>query len=76
MVSNCGQPTAYLEAYMSKKVYIVAGPKFGEREGHILVISKHCMAYAVVVEPGGMIYSPTALENLASSLVKQNLISG
>jgi hypothetical protein len=31
---------AYLEAYMSKKVYIVAGPKFGEREGLILVISK------------------------------------
>jgi Reverse transcriptase (RNA-dependent DNA polymerase) len=31
---------AYLEAYTSKKVYIIAGPKFGDREGHILVISK------------------------------------
>jgi Reverse transcriptase (RNA-dependent DNA polymerase) len=31
---------AYLEAYTSKKVYIIAGPKFGDNEGHILVISK------------------------------------
>jgi Reverse transcriptase (RNA-dependent DNA polymerase) len=31
---------AYLEAYTSKKVYIIAGPEFGDREGHILVISK------------------------------------
>jgi Reverse transcriptase (RNA-dependent DNA polymerase) len=30
---------AYLEVYTSKKVYIIAGPKFGDREGHILVIS-------------------------------------
>jgi Reverse transcriptase (RNA-dependent DNA polymerase) len=32
--------TAYLEAYTSEKVYIVAGPEFGDREGHILLISK------------------------------------
>jgi hypothetical protein len=31
---------AYIEAYTSKIVYIVAGPEFGDREGHILVISK------------------------------------
>jgi Reverse transcriptase (RNA-dependent DNA polymerase) len=31
---------AYLEAYTSEKVYIFTGTKFGEREGHILVISK------------------------------------
>jgi Reverse transcriptase (RNA-dependent DNA polymerase) len=31
---------AYLEAYTTEKVYIVAGPELGEREGHILVISK------------------------------------
>jgi Reverse transcriptase (RNA-dependent DNA polymerase) len=31
---------AYLEAYTSEKVYIVTGPEFGDREGHILVISK------------------------------------
>jgi Reverse transcriptase (RNA-dependent DNA polymerase) len=31
---------AYLEAYTTEKVYIVAGPEFGEREGHILVIGK------------------------------------
>ncbi len=31
---------AYLEAKTSEKVYIIAGPEFGEREGHILVIVK------------------------------------
>jgi Reverse transcriptase (RNA-dependent DNA polymerase) len=31
---------AYLEAYTSEKVYIIAGPEFGEREGHILIIRK------------------------------------
>jgi Reverse transcriptase (RNA-dependent DNA polymerase) len=31
---------AYLEAYTSEKVYIIAGPELGEREGHILIISK------------------------------------
>jgi Reverse transcriptase (RNA-dependent DNA polymerase) len=31
---------AYLEAYTSEKVYIIAGPEFGELEGHILKISK------------------------------------
>ena len=31
---------AYLEAYTSEKVYIIGGPEFRDREGHILVISK------------------------------------
>lgn len=31
---------AYLEAKTKEKVYIVAGPEFGEREGHTLVIHK------------------------------------
>jgi hypothetical protein len=31
---------AYLEAYTSEKVFIIASPQFGEREGHILIISK------------------------------------
>jgi Reverse transcriptase (RNA-dependent DNA polymerase) len=31
---------AYLEAYTTERVYIIAGPEFREREGHILVISK------------------------------------
>jgi Reverse transcriptase (RNA-dependent DNA polymerase) len=31
---------AYLEAFTSEKVYIIAGPEFGEREGHILIISR------------------------------------
>ena len=31
---------AYLEATTKEKVYIVAGPEFGELEGHILIINK------------------------------------
>jgi uncharacterized protein YciI len=31
---------AYLETYTSEKVFIISGPEFGEREGHILIISK------------------------------------
>ena len=31
---------AYLEAYTSERVYIEAGPEFGELAGHILLISK------------------------------------
>ena len=31
---------AYLEADTREKVYIIAGPEFGEREGHTLVIKK------------------------------------
>ena len=38
MVGDIGN--AYLEAYTNEKVYIVAGPEFGELEGHTLVIEK------------------------------------
>ena len=31
---------AYLEAYTSEKVYVIAGPEFKELEGHTLIISK------------------------------------
>ena len=31
---------AYLEAKTKEKVYIVAGPEFGDKEGHTLVINK------------------------------------
>jgi hypothetical protein len=31
---------AYLESYTKEKVYIIAGPEFGEREGHCLIIVK------------------------------------
>ena len=29
---------AYLKAKTSKRVYIISGPEFSEREGHVLVI--------------------------------------
>ena len=38
MVGDIGN--AYLEAYTNEKVYIIAGPEFGELEGHTLVIEK------------------------------------
>jgi hypothetical protein len=31
---------AYLEAYTKEKVFIVAGPEFGELKGHTLIIVK------------------------------------
>ena len=31
---------ACLESYTQEKVYIVAGPEFGKREGHILIVQK------------------------------------
>jgi len=31
---------AYLEAKTQEKVYIIVGPKFGELEGHMLIIFK------------------------------------
>jgi hypothetical protein len=31
---------AYLEAYTAEKLFIMAGPEFGELEGHMLIISK------------------------------------
>ena len=31
---------AYLESFTKEKVYIIAGPEFGELEGHILVVQK------------------------------------
>ena len=31
---------AYLEAQTAEKVYIVAGPEFGDHEGHTLIIFK------------------------------------
>ena len=31
---------AYLESFTKEKVYIIAGPEFGEREGHTLIIQK------------------------------------
>ena len=44
--------SAYLEAQTSEKVYIIAGPEFGEREGHILVIHKACMDSEAVALAG------------------------
>ena len=31
---------AYLEAYTTEKVYFIAGPAFGDKEGHTIIIVK------------------------------------
>ena len=31
---------AYLESFTQEKVYIIAGPEFGDRQGHVLIIRK------------------------------------
>jgi Reverse transcriptase (RNA-dependent DNA polymerase) len=67
---------AYLEAYTTEKVYIIAGPGFGEREGHILVISKLCTVYVLVAELSGTTDSLIVLGNSDSSHVRQNQTSG
>ena len=43
---------AYLESYTKEKVYIVAGPEFGELEGCTLLLTKLCMVYAHLVYVG------------------------
>jgi hypothetical protein len=44
---------AYLEAETLELVYIIAGPEFGELEGHTLVFSRHFMV-STVLDFGGM----------------------
>jgi Reverse transcriptase (RNA-dependent DNA polymerase) len=59
---------AYLEAYTSEKVYVIAGQKLKDREGHILIISKALYG----LRSSGMIGLQTVLANLVSSHAKQN----
>jgi hypothetical protein len=40
MINATDISSAYLESYTKEKVYIVAGPEFGEREGHTLIIER------------------------------------
>ena len=37
---NTDVPSAYLEAFTSEKVCIIAGPEFGPLQGHLLIIIK------------------------------------
>jgi hypothetical protein len=60
---------ANLEAYTSEKV---AGPKCGDREGHIQVISTSLYG----LQSSGTIDLLTASENLVSFPVMRNLTSG
>ena len=50
---------AYLESYTKEKVLFVAGPEFGELQGHLLVIVK---ALYGLRSSGAMIYALLALE--------------
>jgi hypothetical protein len=66
---------AYLEARMSELLFIVAGPEFGDLEGHMLIIYKTLYglcssAYA------GMNVSQRVFETWASFLARPSQISG
>jgi Reverse transcriptase (RNA-dependent DNA polymerase) len=62
---------AYLEAYTSEKVYVIAGPESKDREGHILIISKalYCLRRSGAKWHDRL---QTVLGNLVSSHAKQN----
>jgi hypothetical protein len=66
---------AYLEAKTSELLFIVAGPEFGDFEGHISLSTKHYMDFVPQVYDG-MNASPPVFETWASSLARLNQISG
>jgi hypothetical protein len=66
---------AYLEAFTTEWNYIVAGPEFGQLEGHYLISSRHSMVYARL-DYAGMNASPTVYAMKVFPLARQNLISG
>jgi len=39
---------AYLETCTKEKVHVIAGPEFGDREGHVLIVSKALWDYTQV----------------------------
>jgi hypothetical protein len=69
---------AYLEAKTSELLFIVAGPEFGDLEGHGGICSlstKRCTDFVPQVY-AGMNASPHVFETWASSLARPNQISG
>jgi hypothetical protein len=66
---------AYLEAFTMERNYIIAGPEFGQLEGHYLIIVKAHMGYARL-DYVGMNASLIVSAMKAFHLARQNLISG
>jgi hypothetical protein len=66
---------AYLESETLESIFIVAGLEFGEREGHTLVIFKHCTASGLLV-CAGTSASPIVYEIWVLNLPSLNLTSG
>ena len=50
---------AYLESYTNEKVHIVAGPEFGDRAGHTLVISKAFIREPILARGAGEYSTPS-----------------
>jgi hypothetical protein len=57
---------AFLESYTSERVLFKAGPEFGDREGHTLIIVRTSTVY-VAVEHVGTTNWPTSSEIWVSS---------
>ena len=45
-ICACDIGSAYLEAFTREKLYIIAGPKFKDLKGHMLLVNKAYMDYA------------------------------
>jgi hypothetical protein len=65
---------AYLEARTSELLFIVAGPEFGDLEGHMLII-RRCTDF-IPQAYAGMNISQRVFETWASSLARPSQISG
>jgi hypothetical protein len=67
--------TTYLEAFTMERNYIVAGPEFGQLEGHYLIIVKALYG----LRTSGLRWHECfadCLRNEGFHLARQNLISG
>ena len=67
---------AYLEAYTSEKVYVIAGPEFGDLEGHIFVIRKALYGLKTIALSAGMSASLRFYGTWVSPQVLLSQISG
>jgi hypothetical protein len=67
---------AYLEAFTMERNYTVAGPEFGQLEGHYLIIVKALYVVYARLDYVGMNALPIVSTMKASHLARQNLISG
>ena len=67
--------SAYLKAFTKEKLFIKAGPEFGDQEGHIFLLRKLSTDFELLGY-GGMRGSPTVYVKWVSFLARQSPTSG